>query len=80
MFNLVIFKLNSSHDALCTFDINRTIIECNKFEIHDFGAALINRGIIIKTSGGRNQTKFMLPNKAQHDLLHKSCLTSVNKW
>ena len=29
---------------------------------------------------GRNQTKIVFPNKAKHDLLHKSCLTSVNKW
>ena len=28
---------------------------------------------------GRNQTKIVFPNKAKHDLLHKSCLTSVNK-
>ena len=29
---------------------------------------------------GRNQTKIVFPNKAKHDLRHKSCLTGVNKW
>ena len=29
---------------------------------------------------GRNQKNIVFPNKAKHDLLHKSCLTSVNKW
>ena len=29
---------------------------------------------------GGNQTKVVFPNKAKHDLLHKSCLTSFNKW
>ena len=28
---------------------------------------------------GSNQTKIVFPNKAKHDLLHKSCLTSVDK-
>ena len=43
-----IFKLNSSHDALATRDINRTKIVFYKFGIHDFGIAYINRGIIMK--------------------------------
>ena len=47
---LEIFKLNSSHDALATRDINRTKIVFYKFGIHDFGAAYINRGIIMKKS------------------------------
>ena len=47
---LEIFKLNSSHDALATRDINRTKIVFHKFGIHDFGAAYINRGIIMKKS------------------------------
>ena len=47
---LEIFKLNSSHDALDTRDINRTKIVFYKFGIHDFGAAYINRGIIMKKS------------------------------
>ena len=64
---LEIFKLNSSRDALATRDINRTKIVFYKFGIHDFGAAYINRGIIMKKSC------------SEEDLLHKSCLTSVNK-
>ena len=47
---LAIFKLNSSHDALATLDINRTKIVFYKFGQHDSGAAAINRGVIIKKS------------------------------
>ena len=44
------FKLNSSHDARATRDINRTKIVFYTFGIHNFGAAYINRGIIMKKS------------------------------
>ena len=47
---LAIFKLNSSHDALATLDINRIKIIFYTFGKHDFGAAVINHGIIMKKS------------------------------
>ena len=47
---LAIFKLNSSHDAIATLDINHTKIVFYIFGKHDFGTAVINRGIIMQKS------------------------------
>ena len=54
---LAIFKLNSSHDALATLDINRTKIVFYKFGKYDFGAAVINRGIIMKKSWSEEEIR-----------------------
>ena len=44
------FQINFSHDALATLDINRKKIMFNRYGIHDFGAAVINREIIMRKS------------------------------
>ena len=50
LFVWMISSINFSHDALASLDINRTKIVFYKFGKHDFGAAVINRGIIMKKS------------------------------
>ena len=61
---------------------NRTKIVFYIFGIHDFWYCCnkswnYHEKIVLWR---RNQTKIVFQNKIKHDLVHKSCLTSVNKW